>query len=152
MLALLAQDARTPVAQLAALTGLHESSARRRLDQLLRSGHVTFEVDLDWFPGAGMHVLLWASVDPAELDNVGKALSNEPYVPFAAATTGPTNLLASVVASGAEDLYSWLTSHLGRNLGIERVETAPVMKVLKRHGQLTAHTLSVSAGRARSAS
>jgi|GEM_PF-336933 len=136
MLAVLSYDGRAPVAELAAATGLHESSARRRLEQLVQSGQVVFEVDLDPHAvGAGMFALLWLSVLPTELDNVGQALAADQHVPFAAATSGPTNLLATVLAADGEELYQFLTHQLGGWRGVQHVEAAPIMKVLKRHGQ-----------------
>jgi len=41
------------------------------------------------------HAMLWLSVEPSLLDETGRAMAAHAEIPFVAATTGPTNLLAS---------------------------------------------------------
>lgn len=63
-------------------------------------------------------------------------LAGHPEVSYAAATTGPTNLVASVLAAGPEDLYRYLTVRVGALDGVRHVESAPIVRVLKRSGTL----------------
>jgi hypothetical protein len=58
-------------------------------------------------------------------------------VPFAAATTGPTNLSAVVVCREIEDLYEYLTGRLGAIKGIAQLEVVQVLRTVKRAGLLT---------------
>ena len=67
---------------------------------------------------------------------VGRALAGHPEVSYAAATTGPSNLVASVLATGPEDLYRYLTVRVGALDGVRHVESAPIVRVLKRSGTL----------------
>lgn len=131
MLAVLGKDGRAPAAHLAASARCHESRIRRRIEQLQRAGQLIFELDIE--PRKVMVALIWASVVPTELAKVGKALASDAHIAFAAATTGPTNLMASVLAESPEELYQFLTRNVGGRPGIQGVETTPITRIVKRH-------------------
>ena len=137
LLAALARDGRTSSAALAAAIHWHESTVRRRIDELRRADLLYFEVDVD-NRALGMHVqaALWLSVEPARLDEAGRALAAHPEIPFAAATTGPTNLMASALFRDTEHLYEYLTGELASLPGVGSVQTAPVIRTLKRTGSV----------------
>jgi DNA-binding Lrp family transcriptional regulator len=78
--------------------------------------------------------MLWASVEPAHLETIGRAMAEHAEVPFVAATTGPTNLMATVVCRDIASLYSYVTHRLARLPGVTAVETAPLIRVVKRAG------------------
>ena len=61
-----------------------------------------------------------------------KALADALEVPFAAATTGPTNLAVSAVFRDTRHLYEYLTTELPGVPGVQSMETAPVIRTLKR--------------------
>jgi DNA-binding Lrp family transcriptional regulator len=133
LLAELARDGRASHAAIAAAIHWHESTVRRRIDELRRAGLLYFEVDLDnWVFGINVSAMLWLSVEPARLDEAGRALARHPEVPYAAATTGPTNLLASAVFRDTGHLYAYLTGELAALPGVPSVQTAPVIQTLKR--------------------
>jgi len=137
LLAELARDGRSSHAALAAAIHWHESTVRRRMDELRRAGLLHFEVDID--SGAyGMHVqaILWLSVEPGLLDEAGRALAGHLEVPFAAATTGPTNLFVSALFRDTQHLYEYLTGPLAGLPGVRTVQTAPVIRTLKRTGSV----------------
>lgn len=137
IVALLGQDGRTSAADLAVATSSHESTVRRRLEHLQRTGRVLFDIDVDSsFTGRAMRAILWLSVIPTEIERVGTTLADDAHVAFVAATTGPSNLMVSVHTADAEDLYQFLTQQIGAQHEILRVETAPVMRTLKRHGHV----------------
>jgi DNA-binding Lrp family transcriptional regulator len=137
LLAELARDGRTSNAALAAAIGWHESTVRRRIDELRRSGLLHFEVDLDGRAlGMNVYVMLWLSVEPARLDEAGHALAGHPEVAFAAATTGPANLIGTALFTGTDHLYQYLTGELARLPGVRSVETAPIIRTLKRTGSV----------------
>jgi len=137
LLAELARDGRTSHAAIAAAIHWHESTVRRRIDELSRAGLLLFEVDLDDRAfGVNVQVMLWLSVDPSRLDAAGRALAAHPEIPFAAATTGSTNLLASAVFRDAQHLYEYLTGELAALPGVSSVQTAPVIRTLKRTGSV----------------
>ncbi|GAA1961121.1 Lrp/AsnC ligand binding domain-containing protein [Amycolatopsis minnesotensis] len=69
----------------------------------------------------------------------GAALAGHPEIAFAAATTGPTNLCASVLCANQRELYRYLTTRVAAPPASTRVETAPVIKTRPacRHPDLT---------------
>ena len=137
LLAELARDGRASNAAIAAAIHWHESTVRRRIDELRRSGLLYFEVDFDnRILGWNAHALLWLSVEPARLEEAGRALAGHPEIPFAAATTGPANLVASALFRDTLHLYEYLTGELAALPGVTSVETAPIIRTLKRTGSV----------------
>jgi len=82
------------------------------------------------------HAMLWLSVEPARLGEVGSAMAAHPEIPFVAATTGPANLLASAVVRDTQHLYEYLTGELAALPGVSSVQTAPIIRTLKRTGSV----------------
>jgi DNA-binding Lrp family transcriptional regulator len=135
LLAELARDGRTPNSALAAATHWHESTVRRRISELQQAGLLYFDVDIeDAFLGVSASAMLWLAVEPAHLEAAGRAVAAHPEVPFAAATTGPTNLAVSAVFRDTRHLYEYLTTRLTSLPGVRSVETAPIIGTLKRTG------------------
>jgi DNA-binding Lrp family transcriptional regulator len=129
----LAMDGRAPYADLAAATGWSETSVRRRVDQLRDAGALYIDLELD-MPTFGFRstMWLWLSVAPSHLAAVGADLAKFPEVAYATATTGPANLAAVAVCRSQEELYEFLTDKVGALPGVERVETAPVIRTVKQ--------------------
>ena len=137
LLAELARDGRASHAALAAAIHWHESTVRRRIDELRRAGLLYFEVDIDdRVFGINVHAMLWLSVEPARLAEAGQAIAAHPEIPFAAATTGPTNLVASALFRDTRHLYEYLTGELAGLPGVSSVQTAPIIRTLKRTGSV----------------
>jgi DNA-binding Lrp family transcriptional regulator len=137
LLAELARDGRASHAALAGAIHWHESTVRRRIDELRRAGLLYFELDIDnQVFGMNVQAMLWLSVAPSRLNETGRALAAHPEIPFAAATTGPTNLLASAVFRDTRHLYEYLTGELAALPGVSSVQTAPIIRTLKRTGSV----------------
>jgi DNA-binding Lrp family transcriptional regulator len=134
----LADDGRASYRQLAARTHWHETTARRRVEELIASGVLFFDLDLasDVF-GIRSQALLWMSVAPTNLGEVGQALAGRPEFPFVAATTGSTNLVAALVCPDDRSLYEYLTGEMTALDGLTHIETAPVMQFVKMHATMT---------------
>jgi DNA-binding Lrp family transcriptional regulator len=133
----LAEDGRTAYRQLAARTHWHESTVRRRVEELIASGALSFDVDLsnEAF-GFRSQALLWMSVVPSRLDQVGRALAARPEIPFVAATTGSTNLIAALLCQDDRSLYEYITGEMAALDGLTHIETAPVMRAVKMHATM----------------
>jgi DNA-binding Lrp family transcriptional regulator len=132
----LAVDGRAAVADLASATHWHESTVRRRIEELRQAGLLYFDLDLDeTVIGVNATVMLWLKVEPASLDAAGRAVAAHPEVPFAAATTGPTNLTVSAVFRDNRHLYRYLTTRLPDLPGLQSVETTPMIRTVKRVGR-----------------
>ena len=129
----LGADGRASHAELAAATGWSESTVRRRMDQLRAVGVLYFDVELD-MPAFGFRsaTWLWLSVPPADLAAAGAALAKFPEVAYAAATTGAANLAACVVCRDEAEFYEFLTAKAATLPGVQRVETAPVIRTVKQ--------------------
>jgi DNA-binding Lrp family transcriptional regulator len=139
LLAELARDGRAPVADLAAATHWHESTVRRRIEELRRSGLLYFDIDIDEaVHGVNASVMLWLKIEPASLDAAGRAIAAHPEIPYAAATTGPTNLAASAIFRDTRQLYAYLTTRLAGLPGLQSVESAPIIGTIKRIGRVEA--------------
>jgi DNA-binding Lrp family transcriptional regulator len=134
----LADDGRAAYRQLAERTHWHESTVRRRVEELIAAGVLSFDVDLDT-DAIGMRspALLWMSVVPAKLTQVGEALASRPEIPFVAATTGATNLVAAVLCEDDRSLYEYITGEVASLDGLTHIETAPVMRAVKMHATVT---------------
>ncbi|MFF5429132.1 Lrp/AsnC family transcriptional regulator [Streptomyces griseofuscus] len=133
LLALLATDGRAGFEQLAAATGWSPTTVRRRMTELREHGVLYLDLDVDWRVfGGNARTLLWLSVAPAHLEEAGRALAGHPEIAFAAATTGPTNLYASVVCANQRELYRYLTTRIAALPAITHLETAPVIRTVKQ--------------------
>jgi DNA-binding Lrp family transcriptional regulator len=142
LFAALALDGRTPYADLAAATAYSETTVRRRLDQLRDQGVLYFDLETD-MPSFGFRssAWLWLSVPPSHLADAGTALAKFPEVAYVTATTGPANLAACVVCTDEESLYEFLTAKVGALPGVERVETAPIIRTVKQASPVMAPRL-----------
>ncbi|MEU4519198.1 Lrp/AsnC family transcriptional regulator [Amycolatopsis sp. NPDC024027] len=138
LLAALATDGRAEFEHLAAVTGWSPTTVRRRMTELRERGVLYLDIDVDGrLFGVGPRTLLWLSVSPTDLEEAGAALAGHPEIAFAAATTGPTNLFASVVCAGQQELYRYLTTRVAALPAITHIETAPVIKTVKRAANRT---------------
>ncbi|MEU4222781.1 Lrp/AsnC family transcriptional regulator [Nonomuraea sp. NPDC026600] len=137
LLEALSKDGRTPHTDLAVITGWSESTVRRRMAHLRQAGILYFDVDIPPEPlGFHAEAWLWMSVKPAKLAAVGEALARHPEVTVAAATTGPANLFAGVTCRDSRDLYRYLTERIGSLKAVRHVETAPLIRTVKRAGAI----------------
>jgi DNA-binding Lrp family transcriptional regulator len=139
----LALDGRIGYRELTQASGLSETTTKRRLGYLREAGALYFDVEIDSrLLGHHAKVMLWLSVPPADLDKVGRGLADHPEIVFSAATTGRTNLAAIVVCRDTKQFYDYLTSRIGP-LGVVRaMETAPMIREVKRAGSIAYSTLA----------
>jgi DNA-binding Lrp family transcriptional regulator len=137
LLAALAADGRASHTDLAQATGWSASTVARRIATLRASGALYFDLELDdAVYGVRVITMLWMSVAPAHLNNVGQALAEHDELAFVCATTGPTNLLAIALSPEPEALHRYLTQRLAALDAITAIETAPVLTTLKAAGPL----------------
>jgi DNA-binding Lrp family transcriptional regulator len=137
IITVLRRDGRASHTELARVANTSESTVRRRLEHLLDSGAVYIGVEIDQATlGLNASAMLWLSVDPGELTEVGTTLAAHLEFPFVAAVTGPSNLIATVVSRNPRELYQQLTERIGALPAIHHVETAPRMRTLKREGDV----------------
>lgn len=139
LLQALAEDGRASYRSLAERTHSHESTVRRRVEELTASGVLFLDLDVPLdVAGINSPALLWMNVTPARLTEIGQALASRPEIPFVAATTGTTNMLVSLNCQDDHSLYEYLTHEVATLDGITHIETAPVARMVKLHATLTA--------------
>jgi len=108
------------------------------MDQLQDAGVLYFDLELDLTTfGFRTSTWLWMSVPPSQLAAAGEALAKFPEVAYAAATTGPANLAASVVCRDETEFYEFMTTKVGSLPGVERMETAPIIRTVKQASPTT---------------
>jgi len=133
LMAEFARDGRASYAELAQATHWHESTVRRRVEELRAAGMLYLDVDVDEAAfGIKTQANLWMSVTPARLEAVGNALAEHFEVPFAAATTGSSNLIASVLCVDDQALYRYLTERIAGLHGVTGLEVIPTIRNVKR--------------------
>ena len=111
----------------------------RRLATLKASGALFYDTDL--LPerlGYRLNAMLWLSVTPRYIHQVGEEIAAHPEIPFAAAISGRNNLVAVAICRDTQDLYRYLTDHLAP---IKHVLTSDIRirtQFLKQHGSIIA--------------
>jgi DNA-binding Lrp family transcriptional regulator len=135
----LARDGRAGFAELAAASGLSESAARRRLEQLRRAGVLFFEVEVEAaLLGFRTMTFLRMAVPPTHLESVLRDLATHPEAAFVAATTGVTNVAATVCCRDEADVYRYLTTRIAALDAVTWVESSPSFRQIKREGAVLA--------------
>jgi DNA-binding Lrp family transcriptional regulator len=140
MLDALAEDGRAPYSQLADRTGWSVARVRRRLAALEASGALVYDVDM--LPerlGYHLSAMLWLTVAPGRTHRVGEQIAAHDEIAFAAAISGPKNILAVAICRDAGDLYRYLTDRLGALDEILTYEVSIRTQRLKQHGSVIAH-------------
>ncbi|MDH2425825.1 AsnC family transcriptional regulator [Sphaerisporangium sp. TRM90804] len=133
LLEALARDGRASWSALAEATGWSERQVAQRVAALLSAAAISFYLDIA-DAAVGIHSVanLWFTVAPADLAVVGAQVADHAEVAFAAAVTGPTNLMASVRCRDATALYRYLTTKVAAVNGVRTVETVPLLTRLKQ--------------------
>jgi DNA-binding Lrp family transcriptional regulator len=135
MLDVLRRDGRATLTELQAATGLSETAVKGRLGRLRATGVLYLAVEYDHEPlGHGVEALCWLTVAPHALAEAGRAVAAHPEVRFAAAVTGRTNLVISVLCRTTDDLYNFLSEKIG---ALSNVHTAEIVLTLRRVKTLT---------------
>ncbi|MGW1618553.1 Lrp/AsnC family transcriptional regulator [Streptomyces sp. NPDC002172] len=141
----LAHDGRAPYQSLARDLGVSLSTAKRRVEALIRRGLLRFRCDfarpLGGWPVA---VTFWARVPPADLPGVGQSLIRLPETRNCAAVSGPQNLVLQASLHSVSDILrletQLATAHPTLDIA-DRVVTLRQDKLLGR--LLDAHGRSV---------
>lgn len=133
VVAALGEDGRMSYTEIANRTGVSESTARRRVDSLVRRGCLRFRTlaEPELF-GFGVEFMVWLSVRPGDLDEAARTLAAHRATRYLSATTGTFGLVAQVALRHHADLYRYLTEVIGTLPGVDRAETTLQLRTLKR--------------------
>lgn len=133
IIAALVADGRAPIETVAALAGVSESSARRRMAVLLgRTIDVRAIVD-PADVGLPVSALVKLAVPPAAMAEMAGALRVLPEVRYAVLTTGAFQLLVDVTLPSVEALRDIVTG-AGWSAPATRIDSALVVAAYKRGG------------------
>jgi DNA-binding Lrp family transcriptional regulator len=137
MVAALAADGRTSIAELAQQTHWSEARVNRRLAALLASGVIFLDVDLA-YPAFGIDnaVEMWLTVEPAHLHAVGQSLAQLSEIAFCVALTGTANLMAGGWFRAEDELYGFVTERISTLPGIRQAELSAGRRCVKLAGSI----------------
>jgi len=129
----LAADGRATYAAIAARTGISESTAARRVDSLVRRGCLRFRTVFEaQVIGFELEFLLWLTVEPGRIDEVGEQLAKKSSTRYVSATTGRHNLILQGVLPSYGDLYNYTTHVIGELPGLVSADLTLQVQTLKR--------------------
>jgi len=135
LLTALAADGRASLVDLAAAAGVTPGRASRRMQALLSSGVLYFDVEIAPLAlGYRARANLLMRVHPAQLKAVGRVMARMPEVAFAAAVSGPHNLHAVVHSRDLDELFEFTTDRVGALPGVETLEISPTLWQVKQVG------------------
>jgi DNA-binding Lrp family transcriptional regulator len=131
--AVLAVDGRASYATIAQRTGISESTVGRRVESLVERGCLRFRTLFESeVLGYDVEFLLWLTVDPGHIEEVGERLAQHPSTRYVSAATGRHTLIAQGVLPGYGDLYPYTTEVVGHLPGVQSAELTLQVQALKR--------------------
>jgi DNA-binding Lrp family transcriptional regulator len=133
LVAALTSDGRMRWSELAAYAGVMQSTARRRVENLCRSGALRLRTVVEPETiGLTVTAFLWLRVDPQRLDEVAQRLADHPAVLLLCATAGEHNMCGEVAVADYPGLHRFLTGTLGGIAGIRDLDVTLTLRTLKR--------------------
>lgn len=139
LIAALAVDGRATYKELAVRTGMSESTARRRVEHLLRSGAVLVAVLVEPAElGFEAEFFFHARVQPDRLERVADAFAARPEVRYLSSSYGYGGLTGEVILPTQDDVYDFSRDTFGTLDGIRDVEIALEIETYKRAHHLSA--------------
>ncbi len=128
LLALLRQDARSPVAELARGLGLSRTTVQSRIERLQRRGVITgyTVVVADAHEAALVRAHVMITLAPRQSGAIERALRGIPEVRVLHSVSGPFDLIAVVAAASIGEL-DMLIDRIGSLDGVERTTSAIVL-------------------------
>jgi DNA-binding Lrp family transcriptional regulator len=137
MVAALAADGRTSIADLAERSHWSEARVNRRLAALLAAGVIFLDVDIAYSAfRIDNAVEMWLTVEPAHLHVVGQSLAQLSEIAFCVALTGTANLMAGGWFRAEDELYGFVTERISTLPGIRQAELSAGRRCVKLAGSI----------------
>ncbi len=128
----LQQHARMSYAELSRVTGVPESTVRRRMDRLQQRGIIEFAMVADPSRlGYDLRAMIGLRVELPKLDSISERLRSMAEVTFAGFVTGNFDIVVQVVVQSQEELVEFLTKRLSAVDGVRSTETFVMPYVIK---------------------
>jgi DNA-binding Lrp family transcriptional regulator len=131
--AVLAGDGRASYATIAQRVETSESTVARRVESLVERGCLRFRTLFETpVLGYDVEFILWLTVDPAHVEEVGERLAKHPATRYVAAATGRHSLILQGVLPGYGDLYPYTTEVVSQLPGVQSADLTLQVQALKR--------------------
>lgn len=132
LIAALRRDARQSHQAIATELEVSEGTVRARLKRLEADGivRITTIQNIEAL-SESTFAYLWITCDRTRLQEIGNALSSEPFVGFAASILGRADLLAIVHQSGPSDLVRFIDDVVKNLPGVIDVRVEPILRLVK---------------------
>lgn len=129
----LREDARMSVSDIAAKTGMPISTARHRLNRMLKDGIMEVGALIDPLKiGYQIWAIFEIQVELKKIDDIAKRLAEEDKLYFIGITTGHYDIWAAGIFKSNDDLLDFISNRLARIDGIKNTSTASILKLVKR--------------------
>jgi DNA-binding Lrp family transcriptional regulator len=128
LLAILRENARAPVAELARRLGLSRTTVQSRLAKLERSGVIAgYAVRLaESYQAGRVHAFVMLTVEPKQAAAVTAALKRVAGVRRLQSVSGPFDMIAAVEAAGVAEMDA-IIDEIGALKGVERTNSSIVL-------------------------
>jgi len=133
IIAILQTDGRISNTEIGKMLAVSEATIRGRIkrlidDEIIQIVAVSNPLKL----GFEITGDLYISVDMTKMENVISSISKFKELWYIVATTGKSNLNAEFVVKNLDDLHDLVYNRLSQIDGVQRIETAVIMKYVKR--------------------
>ncbi|MFL5759230.1 MAG: Lrp/AsnC family transcriptional regulator [Thermomicrobiales bacterium] len=129
---LLQQNARVSYAELSRVTGIPESTVRRRMDRLQQRGVIEFAMLAEPAKlGYDLRAVIGLKIELNRLEEIANTLQSMNEVTFAAFVTGNFDILIQAVVRSQDALVQFLTKRLARIEGVKSTETFVMPWIIK---------------------
>ncbi|GAA3589030.1 Lrp/AsnC family transcriptional regulator [Nonomuraea rosea] len=129
----LGEDGRMSYKALAQAVGSSESTAKRRVESLMRRGCLRFRTLAEpEVLGYAVEFMLWLEVEPGLMERAGQQLAAHPSTRYLSATTGRFNLAGQVALRHYGELFRYLTDDVGALPGVRAADVTLQLTTLKR--------------------
>lgn len=136
---LLVEDGRVPTSELGEAVSLSAPAVRRRLTALLEEGVLSVRAIVEPVDiGLPVEAVIWIRTAPTAVAEVGRLVSSEAGVRYAAMTMGEFQLMVNVTLAGLDDLRRFITASEWASQALA-MRTSVVVGSYKRGGVRTAH-------------
>lgn len=130
---LLLEDGRRSYSELASLSGVSESMARRRVESLWEEGCIKFATLVDpALLGYEVECICLVNVELSQLEETAKAVAGNSQVRYVSATIDSSDLICEIIMRSQDELYEFCTGTLGRLAGVQKVEVYPKLRTIKQ--------------------
>lgn len=139
IVALLEKDGRLSATEIAQRLGTaSERTVRNRISALLQTRRIAIAAIPDpTAMGDGVKADLMIEVAPGRIEAIAAALGEHDEVGYLASTTGPWNLIASVMVADHAALFTFCETAVAALPGVRKVEPRITLKMYKVYGTRT---------------